>query len=60
MRALAKIARARGLKRIDWTVAKDNAGAIAFYDRLGAGALADRWFYRLSGEAFDALGDDDA
>jgi ribosomal protein S18 acetylase RimI-like enzyme len=57
MRALARAARDRGFRRIDWTVATENAGALRFYDRLGAAAQTDRFFYRLGPQALDALAD---
>ncbi len=56
MAALAALAEARGLGRIDWTVGKDNLAAIEFYDRLGGQAQDDRHFYRLTGSALAALG----
>ena len=58
MRALAMLAQTRGLGRIDWTVAKDNLDAIAFYGRLGGEAQTDRHFYRLTGPELKALASD--
>jgi len=55
MKALATLAKERGLTRIDWTVGKDNLDAVAFYDRLGGAAQPDRHFYRLNGQAFATL-----
>jgi hypothetical protein len=57
MRALARAARDRGFRRIDWTVATENAAALRFYDRLGAAPQTDRFFYRLGPQALDALAD---
>lgn len=57
MRALARAARDRGFRRIDWTVATENAGALRFYDRLGGAPQTDRFFYRLGPQALDALAD---
>jgi hypothetical protein len=55
MRALARAARDRGFRRIDWTVATENSGALRFYDRLGGAPQTDRFFYRLGPQALDAL-----
>ena len=55
MRRLARRCRDEGLKRLEWQVLDWNAPAIAFYDRLGAGAK-DEWLNRrLSGEALARL-----
>jgi ribosomal protein S18 acetylase RimI-like enzyme len=52
---LARHVRAEGATRIDWTAGAGNAGAIAFYDRLGIRKLGDKVHYRLDGAAFEAL-----
>ena len=51
LRATAQIAVDRGCERLDWTTDNANAGALAFYDRLGAQQLRHKVFYRLDGDA---------
>lgn len=56
MERLARIARARGCKRMDWQVLDWNAPAIGFYDRIGATPQSAWIPWRLSGAALDQLG----
>ncbi|HIC79593.1 MAG TPA: GNAT family N-acetyltransferase [Kiloniellaceae bacterium] len=51
LRATAQIAVDRGCERLDWTTDDANAGAMAFYDRLGAQRLRQKVYYRLDGAA---------
>ena len=51
MRALAALARERGLVRIDWTADPENAKLLDFYDGLGGQRKPDKLFYRLDGKA---------
>ena len=54
--ALASIVVHRGWTRLEWSVLRWNADAIAFYDAIGGQPL-DGWLtYRLSGDALDTLG----
>jgi GNAT superfamily N-acetyltransferase len=41
MRAVARLAAARGCSRINWNAERKNAGALAFYARLGARSWDD-------------------
>jgi len=52
---LAKIARERGCKRLDWNVLDWNEQAISFYKRIGAIALADWETMRLNEKALSQL-----
>ncbi|HEU4828007.1 MAG TPA: GNAT family N-acetyltransferase [Gemmatimonadales bacterium] len=52
-RALARVARARGCARMEWSVLKWNRLAIDFYDHLGAAPLSEWQPYRLEGEALE-------
>ena len=47
MRALFEAAAKRGCSRVEWATDRDNAGARAFYDRLGAPAHPSKIFYRV-------------
>lgn len=58
VRALARIAVARGCTRLDWTTARDNAGAQAFYRRLGARVVEEKVFFRLEGSDLARLADE--
>jgi ribosomal protein S18 acetylase RimI-like enzyme len=58
MGALARIARARGCVRIDWTTDCDNLPARAAYEALGAALLDERVYYRLDAEAIARLADE--
>nr|WP_276600883.1 GNAT family N-acetyltransferase [Nannocystis sp. ILAH1] len=48
---LAQLAVERGCARMDWAVLDWNAPAIAFYESLGARAVADWTIFRLTGPA---------
>ena len=54
--ALARIVVHRGWTRLEWSVLRWNADAIAFYDAIGGRPLDDWLTYRLSGSALDTLG----
>jgi GNAT superfamily N-acetyltransferase len=56
-RALARVARARGCARMEWSVLKWNRLAIDFYDHLGAAPLTEWQPYRLEGEALERVAD---
>lgn len=45
----------RGYPRLQWSVRRDNAGAIGFYDSLGAQAADDWVGYTLTGPALQEL-----
>ena len=55
LRHLARLALERGCGRFEWCVLDWNAGAIRFYERIGAVALSDWRIYRLTGEALTRL-----
>jgi GNAT superfamily N-acetyltransferase len=55
---LAGIARERGYGRVEWAVLDWNQPAIDFYRSLGATLMDDWRICRLTGEALDALADD--
>jgi ribosomal protein S18 acetylase RimI-like enzyme len=55
MRALAKLAEARGCTRVDWSTQQSNAGALAFYGRIGARVVEDKVYLRLDAEGIAAL-----
>jgi ribosomal protein S18 acetylase RimI-like enzyme len=52
---LARLAVERGCVRFDWTAETDNPEALAFYDRLGAGRVAEKIYYRFDGERLRQL-----
>jgi GNAT superfamily N-acetyltransferase len=52
---LAQIAVERGCARMDWAVLDWNAPAIAFYESLGARAVADWTIFRLTGPGLTNL-----
>jgi GNAT superfamily N-acetyltransferase len=56
LRALARLAVARGCGRLDWAVLHWNEPALAFYRALGAVPMDEWTVYRLDGEALAALG----
>lgn len=58
MEALAREARTRGARRMDWAVLEWNEPAIGFYRRLGAAPLADWRAWRLDGPALARLADE--
>ena len=47
---LARLAVERGCVRFDWTAETDNTEAPRFYDRLGAGRVVQKVYYRFEGE----------
>jgi GNAT superfamily N-acetyltransferase len=55
MRAVARLAVDRGCSRINWNTARDNAGALAFYARLGARPWDDVVSLRVDGAALARL-----
>ncbi|HSE74078.1 MAG TPA: GNAT family N-acetyltransferase [Dongiaceae bacterium] len=57
LRGVARMARERGHKRVDWTTDRNNPRLLTFYASLGAVAQDDKAFFRLSGDAFAALAD---
>ena len=56
LRHLAGLALERGYGRFEWSVLDWNAGAIRFYENMGASVSADWRACRLSGEALAQLG----
>ncbi len=52
---LARVAIKRRCARVDWAVLDWNAGAIAFYRRLGAQPLEDWRVFRLAGASLEQL-----
>jgi ribosomal protein S18 acetylase RimI-like enzyme len=58
MRTLARIARARGCVRIDWTTERDNLQAQAAYKALGAAILDEKIYYRLDAKAIACLAEE--
>ncbi|APR79466.1 Putative acetyltransferase [Minicystis rosea] len=58
MRALARIALSRGCTRLDWTTARENLGAQAFYRRIGAHVVETKVFFRLEADALTRLADE--
>ena len=52
---LAAEAIARGCGRLEWAVLDWNAGAIGFYEKLGARAMDEWTVYRLAGEPLRRL-----
>ena len=55
MRRLAAYAVEKNCVRFDWTTESGNQGAMAFYERLGAQAVTEKVYYRLSGAELQAL-----
>ena len=53
--ALARLARARGCARLEWSVLDWNAPAIGFYQRLGATAMSEWTVHRLTDDALERL-----
>jgi GNAT superfamily N-acetyltransferase len=51
---LARLAAARGYGRFEWSVLDWNAGAIRFYERMGATVMPDWRICRIAGPALDA------
>ncbi|WP_255593365.1 N-acetyltransferase [Acidovorax sp. sic0104] len=52
----ARFALEHGCARMDWNVKASNQRGIAFYERLGAGLVADRLSYRLGHAGMQELG----
>lgn len=59
VRALARIAVARGCTRVDWSTSRENAGAVAFYGRIGARVVEEKVYFRLDEEGIARLVVDD-
>jgi GNAT superfamily N-acetyltransferase len=55
MQFLAAHAVSLNCVRFDWTTENTNAGAMAFYARLGAEHVSQKVYYRLTGQALNAL-----
>lgn len=55
LRELARIARRKGLGRVEWWCLDWNRPSIEFYRSLGAQAMEDWTVYRLSGSALEDL-----
>jgi GNAT superfamily N-acetyltransferase len=55
LKALAKIAVARGYGRVEWAVLDWNEPSIGFYKKLGAKPMDEWTTYRLSGEVLENL-----
>lgn len=55
LRELARIAVARGARRLEWAVLDWNAPSIAFYESLGATPMDEWRIFRLSGEPLHRL-----
>jgi len=53
--ALARLARARGCARLEWSVLDWNAPAIGFYAKLGAIAMSEWTTFRLTDDALARL-----
>lgn len=52
---LARLALARGLRRIDWTAARDDERLLRFYEGLGGKQHPEKIFFRLTGEGLARL-----
>src|SRR4029453_7977276 len=52
---LARLAAARGYGRFEWSVLDWNAGAIRFYQRMGATVMPDWRICRIAGPALAAF-----
>jgi GNAT superfamily N-acetyltransferase len=52
---MSRLARDRGLFRIDWTADANEERLLRFYDRLGGQQKPDKIFYRLDGDALTEL-----
>lgn len=60
LRRIARLAVSRGCGRFEWAVLDWNENAIGFYKKLGARLLDDWRICRVTGEALQTLGADDA
>lgn len=56
LRELGRVAVARGYGRFEWSVLDWNAGAIRFYQRMGATVMPDWRICRITGEKLAAFG----
>jgi GNAT superfamily N-acetyltransferase len=56
---LARHALETGCSRFDWTAETDNPKAIEFYDRLGVPRVAEKVYFRLTGEKLRSFANDD-
>ena len=52
---LAKYALDNRCARFDWTVDESNAGAVRFYNDLGATLVRDKLYFRFAGETLKSL-----
>lgn len=52
---LARHAIEQGCVRFDWTTERTNAGALAFYGRLGAKRVEEKVYFRLAGAELEAF-----
>lgn len=55
VRYLAQLATELDCARLDWTAERGNLRALAFYDRIGAARIEEKIFFRLEGDALEAL-----
>jgi GNAT superfamily N-acetyltransferase len=55
LRAVARLAVARGCTRVNWNTGRDNTAALAFYRRMGARVWEDVVSLRVDGEALARL-----
>lgn len=55
LRAVARLAVARGCARVNWNTGRDNAAALSLYRRLGARVWEDVVNLRLDGDAMARL-----
>ena len=55
LKTLAKLAKDRGCKRMEWSCLDWNAPSIGFYKSLGSIPMDEWTIYRLQGEALDRL-----
>jgi GNAT superfamily N-acetyltransferase len=51
LRAVARLALARGFARVDWTAARNDPALRAFYRATGAVEQEEKVFFRLTGDA---------
>ena len=58
MKWMAQYAIATNCARFDWTVQATNTKALAFYRSLGATHIADKLYFRFSGNELKRLADD--
>jgi ribosomal protein S18 acetylase RimI-like enzyme len=55
LRAVARLAVARGCTRVNWNTGRDNTAALALYRRIGARVWEDVVSLRLDGDALTRL-----